>query len=443
MDLLHYPLAFLLVLGVLVTFHEFGHYLVARLSGVHIVRFSIGFGRSLWSVFDRRGTEFSLSVIPLGGYVRMYDEQDDPDQGHIPQDAVSYHQLTPGWRIAIALGGPLANFVLAVLVYWILFVAGTFNPAPVVNVPAQDTVMAQAGLDQPAQILSVDGKVVSGWQDIGLALTDRLGESGTIELGVRELVSDRERLLKLPITDWHMGVGEPDVLGSLGIKPTVLALVGELVPGSAAEQGGLQPGDFVTEVDGEPISDWGEWVEAIQAHPAQSIVLTLSRDGELRRMRVTPERRELEDGSEVGSIGVYQAQIKVDHNLFSAVPAALNETWEKTTLIASVIKKMVVGQVSVKNLSGPISIAQVAGDSAKYSWRSFVGIMAFLSVSLGIFNLLPIPLLDGGHVLFNSVELVMGKPVPERVQVVGVQVGLLLVGTMFVLATYNDLLRIF
>jgi len=443
MDLLHYPLAFLAVLGILVTIHEFGHYLIARMSGVQIVRFSIGFGRPLWTYLDSRGTEFTLAMIPLGGYVRMYDDQEEGDASAIPDGAISYNELTPLWRIAIALGGPLANFVLAIFVYWVLLVVGTLEFAPVVAKPADDTVMAKAGLRQPAQILAVDGREVRGWQDVGLALTDRLGETGDIVLSVEELMSGRERTLQLPIRDWHVGVGEPDVFGSLGMQRTVLSLVGEVVPDSAAQRGGLLAGDFVTAVDGRAVADWSAWVDEVQAHPGQPLTLTLYRDGVERAVRVVPESRELEDGTEIGVVGVSMALNEVEHGALPAIPAAVGETWDKTVMILSVIKKMVVGQVSMKNLSGPISIAQVAGDSARYSWRSFMGIIGFLSVSLGIFNLLPIPLLDGGHILFNSAELVTGKPVPERIQVIGVQVGLLLVGTLMVLATYNDLLRIF
>lgn len=443
MDLLHYPLAFLAVLGVLVTFHEFGHYLVARWSGVRVVRFSVGFGRPLLSRVDRRGTEWTLAVIPLGGYVRMFDDRDLDQAEEKPAGAVAYMDLHPGWRIAIALGGPVANLILAAVVYWALLVAGSFNILPVVAAAAEGTPAAQAGFDRPFRIVAVDDRGANGWQDVGLALTDRLGETGQIAITVQDLKSTREQVIDIPINAWHEGVGEPDVIGSLGLAPTVLSLVGELVPDSPAQQAGLEPGDFVTAVDNRPVETWQEWVAEIEAHPHTRITLDLYRDGRLQQVSVTPGSRSLEDGSEVGSIGVYQAQIAVEHGPLEAVPAAVAETWDKTVMILSIVKKMVTGQVSVKNLSGPISIAQVAGDSARYSWRSFVGILAFLSVSLGVFNLLPIPILDGGHVLFNSAELITGKPVPERVQILGVQVGLFLVGTMLIFATYNDLLRIF
>ena len=443
MDFFYYPLAFIAVLGVLVTFHEFGHYVIARWSGVQILRFCVGFGKPLWSRVDKRGTEFALAVIPLGGYVRMFDERDADETTVVPAGAVSYMELHPAWRIAIALGGPIANFILAIVVYWTLLIAGSFNIAPVIGAAEIGSPADLAGIDHPVQVIAVDGHAVNGWQDIGLALTDRLGETGVIGLKVVDLQSRRERIVDIPIEAWHQGVGEPDVFGSLGIEPTLLSLVGKLVPDSPAERGGLRVGDFVTAVDGRSVQSWREWVAEIEAHPNQPIQLTLYREGALRKITVTPGTRTLTDGSEVGSLGVYQAQIEVQHGLIEAMPLALAETWNKSVMILSIVKKMITGQVSVKNLSGPISIAQVAGDSARYSWRSFIGILGFLSVSLGVFNLLPIPILDGGHVLFNGAELLTGKPVPERVQVLGVQIGLFFVGTMMVFATFNDLLRIF
>jgi len=427
----------------LVTIHEFGHYLVARASGVRIVRFSVGFGRPLWSWVDKRGTEFALAIFPLGGYVRMFDDRDVDDAVEMPVGTVAYMDLHPGWRIAIALGGPVANFILAIAVYWVLAVAGSFNITPMVAAADLDSPAALAGLNAPVRILAVDDEPVNGWQEIGLALTDRLGETGAIALTVKDLKTDRDRVVNIPIEVWHEGVGEPDVIGSLGIKPVVLSLVGDLVPDSPAERDGLQTGDFVTAVDAVPVSYWTEWVEEIEAHPNVPIKLDVYRGGDLRQISVTPGSRTRDDGTEVGLLGVYQAQIIVDHSPLAAVGVSLNETWDKSILILSVVGKMVTGRVSVKNLSGPISIAQIAGDSARYSWRSFVGILAFLSLSLGVFNLLPIPILDGGHVLFNGAELVTGKPVPERVQIVGVQLGLFLVGALMIFATYNDLLRIF
>ena len=436
MDVLTYPLAFLLMLGVLVTFHEFGHYIVARWSGVQVLRFSVGFGRPLWRWVDSRGTEFVVAAIPFGGYVRMLDDR-DPEQAAVQREGdAAYMDLHPRWRVAISLGGPLANFLLAIVVYALLLVAGSYRLTPMTDIPDADTPLAVAGLDQPARLLAVDGQPALGWQNVGLDLAKRLGETGHIAVAVQELASGRERVLNVPITAWHEGVGEPDLIASLGIKPAALAVLGEIEPGSPAAQAGLASDDWITSADGAPVPDWSALVEVIQAHPGEGLSLTYL------RIAVYPEARDTADGP-IGRLGVGPSQLFVSASVLAAIPGGVKETWDKTLMTLGLVKKMLTGQVSVKNLSGPISIAQVAGDSARYGWRQFLGILAFLSISLGVLNLLPIPILDGGHVVFNSFEWATGKAVPERVQVWGVQIGLLLVGSMFILATYNDVLRLF
>ena len=447
MDFLIYPLAFLVVLGIIVTIHEYGHYLVARLSGVHILRFSIGFGKPFWSKVDKHGTEWALAAIPLGGYLRMLDER-DPTAGEaqdVPADAVGFMSLHPAWRIAIAVGGPAANFVLAMVVYWGMAVAGSLSFAPMVGAPDDPTgtPLARAGLVAPARIERIDDRGVGGWQDIGLALTDRLGETGNIVVGVRDLASGTARDVAVPIDNWLADVGDPDVLTILGFTPAVLSVAGEISPDSAAERAGLRSGDWVTAVDDRPVADWAAWVAEIEAHPERDMVMTVMREGRELQVRARPGARDNADGESVGFLGVGQALIEVKRGPVEAISDAAAETWDKTVMILAIVKKMITGQVSVKNLSGPISIAQVAGDSAKYSLRSFVGILAFLSVSIGVFNLLPIPILDGGNIMFSAAEWATGRPVSERVQIWGVQVGLLFVGTLMIFATYRDILRIF
>ena len=351
--------------------------------------------------------------------------------------------LHPAWRIAIALGGPIANFILAIVVYWILLVAGTMNLAPMVSAPQADTPLAQAGVSGPASVLGVDGRQVRSWQEVGLALTERLGETGEIAIDYLDLRQATQQTARVKIQAWHQGVGEPDVIGSLGIVPARLALVGGVEPNTAAAAAGLRTNDLIVSADGRVIDGWDDLVNEVQGHPEQSLSLGVYRQGMLLEVPVKPKATELPDGSVIGTLGVRSPMIEVSSGLLAAVPAAMYETWDKTLMTLGIIKKMFTGQVSVKNLSGPISIAQIAGDSARYSWRSFVTILGFLSISLGVLNLLPIPILDGGQVIYNSAEWIMGKPVPESVQILGVQVGMLLVGTMLVFATYNDILRLF
>ncbi|NKB97518.1 MAG: RIP metalloprotease RseP [Pseudomonadales bacterium] len=442
MDFLSYPLAFLVLLGILVTFHEFGHYLIARLSGVQVLKFSVGFGKPLWSRVDKRGTEFAVAMIPFGGYVRMLDDR-DPEQASLQRpNQVAYMDLHPKWRIAIALGGPVANFILAVLVFAVLAVAGKYVPAPMVASPADDSPLAQAGITAPAEILGIDGSEISSWQEIGFALTRRLGETGEVLITFRDLATDREMVAEVPIAAWHDGAREPDVIGSLGFVPTALSVLGQIVADSPAEDAALKAGDWVVRAGDQEISHWSELVSAIEKSPGQALPLEYMRNGVRQQAVVYPGVRERGDET-VGFLGVGATQRFVTTSLLGAIPHGVAETYDKTALTLMILKKMVVGDVSVKNLSGPLSIAQVAGDSAQYGWRQFFGILAFLSISLGVLNLLPIPILDGGHVIFSSWEWIRGEPVSERVQVVGVQIGLMLVGGLFILATYNDVLRLF
>ncbi|MEM7097045.1 MAG: RIP metalloprotease RseP [Pseudomonadota bacterium] len=444
-DILIYVAAFLGMLGILVTIHEFGHYLIARWSGVQVVKFCVGFGNSIWSYTDKRGTEFAIAAIPFGGFVRMLDDRDPDQAATLRPGQLPYMSLHPAWRIAIALGGPLANFILAFFVYWLLLVVGVLNVAPMIKTPAQNSPLAEAGVVGPAKLLAVDGVSATSWQNVGLALTERLGENGEIRVDLLDVHTAQPLTAMLPIAQWHKGVGEPDVLGSLGMVPTRLPVIGEVSPNSPAENAGIRPGDLLAAVDDVRVESWDELIEQVSPAAGQMLTIDVYRDGLKQKIQVRPEATENADGTTRGTLGVHlqSETIEVRTSMFEAIPQAASDTWDKTLMTLGIIKKMIVGDVSVKNLSGPISIAQFAGDSAKYSWRSFVGLLGLLSISLGVLNLLPIPILDGGQVIYNSAEWVMGRPVPERVQIIGVQVGLLMVGTLMVFATYNDILRVF
>lgn len=442
MELLQYALALIVTLGVLVSIHELGHFVIARASGVKVLRFAVGFGTPIWSRTDRRGTEFAIAAIPLGGYVRMCDEQDlQPGQELAPGE-LTYNQLTPWWRIAIALGGPVANFLLAIVVYWCLFVAGTLTAVPMLGVPAVESVAEQVNLPAHVKLVEVDGEPVQSWQQIGMALASRLGDTGSIELGVTKVNQDRVMRYQLPISEWHQGSAEPDLFGSLGLAPVTLPIVGQVVAESAAERGGLLKDDRVVAVGGESVSSWRQLVGLIEKSPNQELSLLVERNAEQRLVDVTPDARG-EGEAQRGFLGIGPpAPTLVQYSFLQAFPAAVNKTKEVTGMTLNLLRKMIVGQVSVKNLSGPITIAQVAGDSAKVGWRTFIGVLALLSVSLGVLNLLPIPILDGGHIMFCVAELLTGRPVSERVQALGLQVGLVLVGGLMFMAIYNDIARL-
>lgn len=490
MDLLLYPLALIVTLGVLVTFHEFGHFVIARLSGVRVVRFSVGFGKPIWSHFDKHGTEFVIAAIPLGGYVRMLDNREFPaatvnadnlalgadvdnslqrsatgagtqpgsserTSANLLEDAgvgraapvrgpgdLSYTDLSVWWRIAIALGGPVANFLLATIVYWLLFVVGTTSIAPMLGEIDAQSPIGQAGYEERWEIVSVDGVTTKNWQQVTMALAARLGDTGSIEFTTRLPGTAATRSVPVPIMNWHRGADEPDLLGSLGIRPAVPPVLGQVLEGSAAESGGLKQWDQILAVDGVAVDSWAQWVEVIQQAPATSLTVLLSRGGRELTVAVVPEAREAADGSIAGYLGVALFTNEVRYGFFAAIPQSLQETTAKTMLTLGLLKKMVTGQVSVKNLSGPIYIAKIAGDSARSGWRIFLGVLALLSISLGVLNLLPIPILDGGHILFCVTEIIIRKPVSDRVQAVATQFGLFIFVGIFLLVIYNDISRL-
>ncbi len=443
-EFLQYPLALLVTLGILVTVHEFGHFVIARRSGVRVVRFSVGFGRPLWSWHDRHGTEFAIAAIPLGGYVRMLDEREPGviEVERRPGD-LSFNDLSVWWRIAIATGGPLANFLLAMLVYWFLFVVGTTGIAPILGAIPAGTPLERGGLAAGREIVAIDGVETRSWQEVTMALAGRLGDSG--DLIVRTRVPGAEATLetRVPIASWHRGVDEPDLLGSLGIVPALPAILGEVLGDGPAAGAGLRRWDQIVAANDEAVTSWSQWVGVVQRSPGEPLQLRVEREGREVLLTVTPEARAATDGSMTGYVGVAPYMREIRYGLAGAVPQSIAETWDKTALTLGLLKKMVVGDVSVKNLSGPITIAKVAGDSARSGWRFFLSILALLSISLGVLNLLPIPILDGGHILFCLAEVVRGKPLPERAQIVGTQIGLFLVGGLMILALYNDFSRLF
>jgi regulator of sigma E protease len=389
----------------------------------------------------------------------MYDERDpltDPASSPELEGAVGYTSLTPYWRIAIALAGPLANFLLAILIYWLLFFAGSVNYAPMSTAPGEGTLLQRSGVQSSVAILRIDEAAVTGWQDIALELSKRLGDTGDLKLSLLEFENGVERDVVVPISAWLKGEGEPDIFGSLGLMPSILPVVGRVVEGSQAERAGLESGDWIVAVDGEPVIYWSDWVELIEQAPNKTLVLTLIRAGTEYQLRATPDVRTVElvndsedsSGSvpstqiEQGFLGVGPVVIEVEYPLVEALQMGVDETLSKTSLTFSMITKMFSGDVSAKTLVGPVGIAKIAGQSAKSGWRTFFGIMALMSISLAVLNLLPVPMLEGGHVVFILAEIIMGKPVSEGIQSAALQGGLVLVAMMFIFVTFNDLSRL-
>lgn len=450
MEVLNIIFMLLVTLAVLVVVHEYGHFWVARRCGVKVLRFSVGFGPALFSWRDKQETEYSVAAIPLGGYVKMLDER----EGEVPPEVLSqaFTQKPVLQRIAVVAAGPLANFLLAIVAYWFLYLSGESGFVPIVDEVKAGSIAEQAGLEPGQEIVAVDGEETPTWQTLSFQLIDRIGDTGTLTFSVKYPDSDVVHETSATLDAWLSEQEEPDIYGGLGLSlflPDVLPIVDEIVDGSAAAAAGLQVGDKVIRADGLPMPLWSDWVEYVQARPGQAVALEFERDGELRSVIITPEGVETEAGL-IGRVGVGVLRPSMPPDLvrqisrgpIEALGAAVERTGELTVFTLNTIKKILQGQISPKNLSGPITIAKVASASAKSGLESYIGFLALLSVSLGVLNLLPIPVLDGGHLLFYSIELVAGRPVPERIQVFGYQLGLFLVMGIMMFALYNDFTRL-
>ncbi|MFI2810561.1 MULTISPECIES: RIP metalloprotease RseP [Microbulbifer] len=451
MDLIQTVLWALVALGVLVSFHEFGHFLVARLCGVRVLRFSVGFGRRLISRYDRHGTEFTISAIPLGGYVKMLDER----EGAVPPGQLdqAFNRKSVWARIAIAAAGPLANFLLAIVLFWAVFMGGTAGPVPVVGAVEPGSIAARAGLEEGQEILAVDDQPTPTWQALNWRLANRLGDSGTIEFTIRYPDSELEYHSVADIDRWLAGQEVPDPVAEAGLelwRPPITMTLAQVTADSPAREAGMQAGDRILTTDSRIFETWEAWTEYVRARAGEPLQVEVERDGERVSLTVTPAPVTLDSGEEIGRIGVLpvveswpEDRVRTYHyGIAGALAKGLQETWDKTVFTLNSLKKLVFGQLSTKNLSGPITIAKVAGTSADAGWQSFLSLLALLSISLGVLNLLPIPVLDGGHLLYYGIEAVKGSPVSERVQVIGLQVGMALVLGIMGLALYNDILRL-
>ncbi|MDY7551600.1 sigma E protease regulator RseP [Pseudomonas veronii] len=450
MSALYMIVGTLVALGVLVTFHEFGHFWVARRCGVKVLRFSVGFGMPLLRWHDRRGTEFVIAAIPLGGYVKMLDER----EGEVPADQLdqSFNRKTVRQRIAIVAAGPIANFLLAMVFFWFLAMLGSEQIRPVIGAVEADSMAAKAGLVAGQEIVSIDGEPTTGWGAVNLQLVRRLGESGTVKVVVREQDSSAETPRELALDHWLKGADEPDPIKSLGIRPWRPALppvLAELDPKGPAQAAGLKTGDRLLALDGQALGDWQQVVDLVRVRPDTKIVLKVERDGAQIDVPVTLAVR----GEAKAAGGYLGAGVKspdwppsmmreVSFGPLAAIGEGAKRTWTMSVLTLESLKKMLFGELSVKNLSGPITIAKVAGASAQSGVADFLNFLAYLSISLGVLNLLPIPVLDGGHLLFYLVEWVRGRPLSDRVQGWGIQIGISLVVGVMLLALVNDLGRL-
>ncbi|BAE75211.1 putative metalloprotease [Sodalis glossinidius str. 'morsitans'] len=442
--------AFIVALGVLITVHEFGHFWVARRCGVTVERFSIGFGRALWRRRDKRGTEYVIAAIPLGGYVKMLDERVDtvaPERRH-----EAFNHKTVWQRAAIIAAGPVFNFLFAIFAYWLVFLIGVPSYRPVIGEVAPHSIAAQAEISPGMELKSVDGIETPDWDSVRLQLIDKIGD-GETTLGVASFGSQSAERKTLDLCDWQFEPNRQDAIVALGIirlGPRIEPVLAEVQPGSAAMKAGLQAGDRIVKVDGQPVTAWQLFVTRVRDNPGRPLQVGIDRHGEARDITLQPDSKPVGKGEVEGFAGVVPkiiplpAEYKIvrQYGPLPALARASEKTWQLMRLTVSMLGKLITGDVKLNNLSGPISIAQGAGMSAEYGLIYYLMFLALISVNLGIINLFPLPVLDGGHLLFLAIEKLKGGPVSERVQDFSYRIGSILLVLLMGLALFNDFSRL-
>ena len=451
-DLPFYLAAFAVVLGVLIIVHELGHYLAARWCGVKVLRFSVGFGRVLWQKkLGRDRTEWAFSIFPLGGYVKMLDEREgDVDAAEAHR---AFNRQGVGKRSVIVAAGPLANFALAIVLYWAVFMHGSQELLPVLGAPPEGSPAAVAAIQNGEQVRLLDGQPVATWNDLRWLLLEKAVDHDSVDLEVinekGEIAFRRLELQRVAAEGW-----EGDALDHLGVRfyrPNTPPVIGEVVKSSPGERAGLVAGDRIVAVDGKSIDWWTEFVTVVRASAGKSLRIDVQRGDGIMVLEVVPDAV-VERGRSVGKIGAAvreepgarrEIRTFVRHDFFEAGRLALAETWNKSVFSLVMMGKMLVGEVSWKNLSGPVTIADYAGQSARLGLDYYLKFMALVSISLGVLNLLPIPVLDGGHLLYHTIEVVRRRPLSERSMEVAQQVGMSVLVALMAFAFFNDIARLF
>jgi regulator of sigma E protease len=448
MNLVSTVAAFLVTLGVLIVIHELGHYWVARRLGVKVLRFSVGFGRPLarW-VRGPDQTEWVVAALPFGGYVRMLDER-DPDAGPVADSDLprAFNRQSVGKRFAIVIAGPVANLLLAIFVYWLLNVIGVFEPRAMLGVPPATTAAARAGVVAGDTVTGVDGDEVRSWNELRWLLLQKAVAGTPIAIDVEQPGGQRRSLVLEP-TELAAEDLEGDVVARLGVVPySGPPRVSRLTDDSVAARAGLLPGDTILEADGEKLTSARDLIERIRASAGKPIELGVERGSQFLRLPVTPARASDEQGRAIGRIGAELSDrppmIKVQYGPIESISLATAKTWDTAIFSLKMLGKMIVGEASWRNLSGPVTIADYAGQTARIGLAPFLNFLALVSISLAVLNLLPIPMLDGGHLLYYLIEFLKGSPPAEWVIEWGQRAGVALLGLLTMLALYNDLMRL-
>ncbi|OUE53624.1 RIP metalloprotease RseP [Citrobacter freundii] len=441
--------AFIVALGVLITVHEFGHFWVARRCGVRVERFSIGFGKALWRRTDKLGTEYVIALIPLGGYVKMLDERAEPVAPELRHYA--FNNKTVGQRAAIIAAGPIANFLFAIFAYWLVFIIGVPGVRPVVGEITPNSIAAQAQIQPGTELKAVDGIETPDWDAVRLQLVAKIGDEHTT-LSVAQFGSNQRQDKTLDLRQWAFEPDKEDPVSSLGIRPRgpqIEPVLSEVQVNSAASKAGLQAGDRIVKVNGQPLTQWMTFVTLVRDNPDKLLALDIERQGSSLSLTLTPDSKQV-NGKAEGFAGVVPKVIPLpdeyktvrQYGPFSAVLEASDKTWQLMKLTVSMLGKLITGDVKLNNLSGPISIAQGAGMSAEFGVIYYLMFLALISVNLGIINLFPLPVLDGGHLLFLAIEKLKGGPVSERVQDFSYRIGSILLVLLMGLALFNDFSRL-
>lgn len=441
---------FFLALILLVTVHEYGHFLIARLCGVKVLRFSFGFGKILARWRDKKGTEYAFSAFPLGGYVKMLDETEEPvpvDQRHLAFNRQSLWKKT-----AIVIAGPLFNFIFAFAALWLVAVIGMNTLAPMIDDVRPGSIAAKAGIQSQQEIIAVGGTQVISWRDVQYALMPYIGSDEAIEVKLKSLKNHQITTVHMPLASWELDNKKPDVLKSLGLVPFIPSIppvVGEIVADSPASQSDLMINDRIIKMNGKPIDDWLYLVDYVKKHPGEALDLQVDRNGQLKDIQVTLGRQDA-DGQVSGFLGVRSKKadwpehwLRVERASFlQAVPLALKQTAHLTRATVILMGRLVSGQLSLNNISGPVGIAQGAGNSGRGGFVYYLSFLALVSISLGVLNLLPIPMLDGGHLLFYLIEAIRRKPLTDEFKSAGMYLGLALMVVLMVLSLFNDISRL-